>query len=610
VSLASRLATSLGAHRGRRLLALYVAGLVPALVLALAQPVWGRSDEAAQFDVVAQYAHGVYPKLAVTTIQPDTLAIDEATGVYGWNAASEPPLPADATFGSVPRPLSGWPARLWAGRHLWQYSYEALQPPVYYAIATPAWIVGNSIGGAWGAVYALRIFSALVLALMVPLVYLLAAEALPERPRVAVASALATGLLPGLLLNGAAFDNDTGAAVAGTVILLLCFRGWRRGWSGRRAAGLGLAVGIGILIKPDIIGLAPAIAIAFLHGRAGRPPRPLGRRLAYGILTVGTATACVAPWIVSNLVIYGSPATASAGQLLNTALAVGQGVSVWQWLFRSLANVPLTFFGGEFPSPPGVAFTMFVGALLTLAGVGAAWRHLRGAVARDREVVTGSRDAAGLLACAVVGCFGMGLALPLLSNTSYLTPGRYLYPAAGAVTILLALAVAGGWQSSVPRRAVFAVLMAAEVAAALALPGAIPAPGHTGAQKPSSSAVINDIAARGGYAGLGVRVDHDAWWSGDLLWVHVVVTNSRAGAVDWDPMPEVWVGGQVVAEGDYTNSSALPATLVGGEVAQGWIELVPTARVAIGSRPVVLLFTNVAADGYRNVGDLAVRIAS
>jgi len=46
----------------------YAVALVPCLALAIGQPVWSRVDEAAHYDVIAQYAAGVYPRDATTTL--------------------------------------------------------------------------------------------------------------------------------------------------------------------------------------------------------------------------------------------------------------------------------------------------------------------------------------------------------------------------------------------------------------------------------------------------------------------------------------------------------------------------------------------------------------
>src|SRR5260221_13843765 len=73
----------------RALAAAYAIGLVPALAVALSQPVWSRVDEAAHYDVIAQYAAGVYPHDAATTVRPETLEIMQRSGVYGFVVDNE-----------------------------------------------------------------------------------------------------------------------------------------------------------------------------------------------------------------------------------------------------------------------------------------------------------------------------------------------------------------------------------------------------------------------------------------------------------------------------------------------------------------------------------------
>ncbi len=51
--------------------------------MAYGQPVWSPVDEPAHYDVIAQYAAGVYPHDALTTIRPETLDVTQRTGVFG-----------------------------------------------------------------------------------------------------------------------------------------------------------------------------------------------------------------------------------------------------------------------------------------------------------------------------------------------------------------------------------------------------------------------------------------------------------------------------------------------------------------------------------------------
>ncbi len=92
----------------KALAAAYVLGLAPALVLGVFQPVWSRVDEPAHYDVIAQYAAGVYPHDSVTTVRPQTLEVMQRTGVYGFivdSAYAEPDL--SGGFQPIPPGISG-----------------------------------------------------------------------------------------------------------------------------------------------------------------------------------------------------------------------------------------------------------------------------------------------------------------------------------------------------------------------------------------------------------------------------------------------------------------------------------------------------------------------
>src|SRR5207248_2842045 len=61
--------------RALQLAVAYLAVAVPAVAMAFVQPVWQLTGEALHTDVLAQYAHGVYPIEGVTTLRPETVAI-------------------------------------------------------------------------------------------------------------------------------------------------------------------------------------------------------------------------------------------------------------------------------------------------------------------------------------------------------------------------------------------------------------------------------------------------------------------------------------------------------------------------------------------------------
>jgi len=79
--------------------AVYGAALVTGALMALLQPALSRVDEAAHYDVMAQYAHGTIPVMGATTVRSETLAVIKTTGVVRWDLDSLPqPEPSPSSF--------------------------------------------------------------------------------------------------------------------------------------------------------------------------------------------------------------------------------------------------------------------------------------------------------------------------------------------------------------------------------------------------------------------------------------------------------------------------------------------------------------------------------
>src|SRR5437588_1524406 len=137
----------------RALLGAYLVCVIPALLVAAGQPIWSRVDEAQHWDFIAQLAHGAYPVEGRTMIRPETLDLMAETGIYRWNVPGQWPTPtirSTAGFTTVPPYLKGYSHRLWIVRHIWQFSYEAGQPPLFYLVGLPFWLAGNALAGAQG----------------------------------------------------------------------------------------------------------------------------------------------------------------------------------------------------------------------------------------------------------------------------------------------------------------------------------------------------------------------------------------------------------------------------------------------------------------------------
>lgn len=316
--------------------------------------------------------------------------------------------------------------------------YEAIQPPLYYLLAAPVyWVTRGLDSGA--TVFALRAFTVLLSTLAVPLTWALARRIFPEHPGIWLASPALLVVVNGFNSNLAAVSNDALVPVAGTA-LLLAGVSFVQAPGTKRAAVLGVVMGLSILTKLVLVAMIPVVGLLFL---------PLLRRNGYGIkATLRSGMICalagvvlVAPWLAYNLATYQAPTAAhkhyeiigpyltqselSLGTLRNHAVSTHAGF--WERELR--------------PDGPGRYERVWDLALVAAAavaalGVVAGWRR--------REMIW-------------VVWLGIGLPLSfLISEATFMvlfdgrgqTVGRYLYGALPATCIVLAAwpFIVGGWR--------------------------------------------------------------------------------------------------------------------------------------------------------------------
>jgi hypothetical protein len=564
----------------RRLALAYAIGLVPALAVAIGQPVWSRVDEPAHYDVIAQYAAGVYPHDSVTTIRPETLSIMQTTGNFGFvvdNAYQRP----DSSFQAIPSGLSDAEHVLWVRRHVYQYSYEAFQPPLYYALALPAWKLGDAIGGAFGALYAVRVFNALLAALLAPLAMLVTLRIWPARASAAWAAVVLTAALPGIDANLTSVTNDVLVSVLGALTLLVALGGRV---TVLRAVAVGALLGAAILTKTTAVALVPAVFVALAWRRRGGS-------FGEALTALVVATVVVAPWIVSNVLIYGEVVT-SKEQLAMSAFP--QRTAALDFWSVSTLHSFVTFWSGDpFLTLATAVPLVLVAALLSalaIAGLVRAWR--------SADV---SPDALTVAALAAVGAGLASVLSPVLA--AFNAPGRLAYVGVVAVTSLVSV---GLWHElpAIRLRAgalgVFAALSAVALAV-LVYPASTAAadPGHPVIDKTQTLGAGAQF--HGVYFGLqDCAVDRD----GDV-WLGVVVADFSFSSAEWSQSAEVLNGGQTLATTDYSRSTPLPMTLKPGEVATGWLWIGPESRLD-NQGPLTVHFRNVAADGYHAIGDVVI----
>ncbi len=310
--------------------------------------------------------------------------------------------------------------------------YESHQPPLYYLLATPAFLLGRALGMET-PLLPLRLLTVLLGCLSLLLTFKLVCALSPGRPELALGAVAFMAFIPMRLAITGAVNNDV------LVELLLGLTAWQlalmgtAGWTTRRTVLLGLTIGAAFLTKLQAYVAAPLafFAWAWAVAVARRSDRPLGPLVAQGALILAIALTCVAPWLARNANVYGPNDllgmvrhdAVAGGQLTTAALIAERGLS---GTLRSLVQTTFQSFWGQFgwmgvPLPAriyqalaalsGLALLGMLDALPTL------WRRVRRGDSTYHVMLLG---AWGLLTVAGF----------LWYNLQYVQhQGRYLFPA-------------------------------------------------------------------------------------------------------------------------------------------------------------------------------------
>ena len=557
----------------------YAIGLVPALIAAIGQPVWSRVDEPAHYDVIAQYAAGVYPHDSVTTVRPETLSIMNATGNYGFvvdNAYQRP----DGQLAQMPTGLTDAQHVVWIRRHGWQYSYEAFQPPLYYALALPAWKLGYALGGAFGALRAVRVFNALLAALLAPLAMLFALRIWPGFTPAAWAAALLTAAMPGVDVNLTSVTNDVLVSVLGAVTLLVALTGRV---TVARALAVGTLLGLSILAKTTAVALVPAVFVALLW-------RSRDGSFGEALTAVVVSAIAVAPWLLSNVLVYGEVITTKE-QLAMSAFPQRTGALDF-WSVSTLHSFVTFWSGDPFLTLATALPLTLVAALLcalAIAGLVRAWRSVE--VKREALIVAG---------LAAVGAGVASATSPILA--AFNAPGRLAFVGVVAVTALVAV---GLWHElrSFRLRAGAIGLFAALTAIALAVL-IYPKP-HGPVFATPRYVVSREVQSAASYHRVYFAVQTCAVDKGGNVWLSVVVADFNSANAEWSQTAEIRSGNSTIATSDYSRSTPFPMTLTPGEVVTGWLWFGPQSKVPAGI-PLEIRFRDVATNGYHSVADVVI----
>jgi len=326
---------------------------------------------------------------------------------------------------------------------------------------------------------------------------------------IALASASMVALNPMFLAVSGSLQNDAGAAASGAVVLGLGILYHQIGFTPRRAAILGLAVGIASLAK---ITAAPLLlpAVFMVLARSGERQQSPSRRVAMGGWLVIGAAAGGGWWVLRNYLIYGDPTFLTTNLNAYGRQSPWQGIALWG---QSLPYAWTTFWGrfghGDLVLPAWIYQTLAAFSVVALAGLALRWQEL----GRSNRVLVQFLGVAGLVELA-----GLLVYLSLSPTGAY---GRYTFPALPAYMTLFAAGLLALVPGPLRRRVTYAIptvmsIFAVGTLVLYILPAysapapisSLPAGAHT------LDAVLGDVAVLKGY-----QVDAVQAQPGDRIYV-------------------------------------------------------------------------------------------
>ena len=248
------------------------------VAFAIRTPSWQNPDEPAHFNYVGNIAEG----RGLPILQKDDYDFDYLERI---KAAKFPP---DMSVDSI--------------------RYESHQPPLYYLVSTPVYLVTNSLPVAQ-QVIAQRFVSVFFGCLLLLVVYSTVKAIFPERESLSLATVAVVALLPQHVAMSAAINNDVFSELLLSLLLLLLVKNpdeSRRPQSAYLITS-GVVLGLILLTKVTIyIGvLIVPLALALSRHEKIRLARiELGS--AFQVLSIYLVAALISGWwFIRNAVVYG-----------------------------------------------------------------------------------------------------------------------------------------------------------------------------------------------------------------------------------------------------------------------------------------------------------------
>ena len=416
--------------------ALWLVMLGLCVTFALIQPVWSRVDEAQHYSYI-QYLDEQHalPVEGKTFITPAAVQVSLRENQWGWAPAgtlSTPALLNPSQWSPLPHGLDDQDQEKWVRRNLWYFNYEAMQPPLYYAVNLPLYAALPA--DPLVKLYSMRLLAALLASTLLPLSYLTAREAFPDSRLVVWGTPAVVLLAQGFALNMSQVSNDALAVPLAAVAVLLLLRMTGRGLTTRRSLLAGAVIGGALLSKLTTVFLLPLALLPPLLLVLYRRESIRRALLQAGVMMAPVAVI-LAPWMLHNISLYGDATGAGAARPLMSSFFASPMTSLGT---LRLNEILPTFWFGEpiFPFSYWTIAWMAIGPAMIVAILGLAfymtqnWRHQ----VRDVQI-----RILFLVLALLIGVI-INLMLPFASGIGGV-PGRYLYPLLPVVAFLLVFGI-------------------------------------------------------------------------------------------------------------------------------------------------------------------------
>ena len=393
-------------------------------------PAWQAPDEPAHYNYIRQLAEGRLPVIEAGDYDQDYLVEVVFVSGFAPQYSIEP------------------------------IEYEDWQPPLYYLLQTPIYVVNN------GSLAAMRLFSLLLGAGVIILAYALVLKLAPQEQWLALTTAVFVAFLPQHMAILSSANNDALAELLLAAILyMLVVIGQAESFRARDYLALGIFLGLGYLTKGTVYPIS-AVVILVLIWHFWQEWQPL---IKAGLLVFIPAFLLGSLWWIRNIVVYGG--LDILGKAAHDSVVVGQPRTA-EWIAQyGLADtmgrfVQTTFnsFWGQFgwmtvpmtyPSWLYPLLWLFTG--IALAGLIVTFFSERRSLSQHKLPIL-----------VLLTLFLLTLGVHVVYNLTFVQhQGRYLFPA--LIPIALGLAVGLGLWFRPLRRRWPAVVYAIPAGLALAL---------------------------------------------------------------------------------------------------------------------------------------------